>query len=44
LSGRLNNEKFIAKAPAHVVEEQRARLQELEKTAEKLRDALKRLA
>ncbi len=44
LSGRLNNEKFIAKAPAHVVEEQRARLQVLEKTAEKLRDALKRLA
>ena len=44
LSGRLNNEKFIAKAPAHVVEEQRARLQELEKTAEELRDALKRLA
>ncbi len=44
LSGRLKNEKFIAKAPAHVIEEQRTRLGELEKTAEKLREALNRLA
>ena len=42
--GKLNNEKFLAKAPDHVVEEQRTRKAEAETTRAKLNDALKRLS
>jgi len=44
LEGRLNNESFIAKAPAHVVEEQRRRKEEAEGLIETLNAALDRLA
>ena len=43
LTGRLGNEGFIAKAPANVVEEQKARLAEAKKAALKVDEALKRL-
>ncbi|EKV31533.1 Valyl-tRNA synthetase [Caenispirillum salinarum AK4] len=44
LSGKLGNEKFLAKAPADVVAEQRERLADAEGTRDKLRDAYDRLA
>lgn len=44
LSGKLGNEKFLAKAPAAVVAEQRERLADAEGTRDKLRDAVERLA
>ena len=44
LEGRLNNESFVAKAPAHVVEEQRRRKEEAEGLIETLNAALERLA
>lgn len=43
LAGRLSNEGFIAKAPANVVEEQKARLAEAKEAAVKVEEALKRL-
>ena len=43
LSAKLANENFTARAPAHVVEEQRQRKADAEATAAKLSDALKRL-
>ncbi len=43
LSGRLGNAQFTAKAPAHVVEEARVRLESERETAAKLKAALKRL-
>ncbi|MEM8793304.1 MAG: valine--tRNA ligase [Pseudomonadota bacterium] len=44
LQGKLGNEAFLAKAPEHVVDEQRDRLASAEAEAEKLRAALSRLA
>ena len=43
LDAKLSNEKFVARAPEHVVEEQRERKTEAEATAAKLEQALKRL-
>ena len=44
IKGKLSNEKFLAKAPDEVVEEQRERLAAAETEAAKLDAALKRLA
>jgi valyl-tRNA synthetase len=41
---KLANEKFVSRAPTHVVEEQRERKTEAEATVVKLQQALKRLA
>ena len=43
IDGKLNNEKFMAKAPEHVVEEQRERRANAEAAQTKLKDALSRL-
>jgi len=43
IDGKLGNEKFIAKAPEHVVEEQRERRADAEATRAKLTQALERL-
>ncbi len=43
LKGRLGNEKFVAKAPEHVVAEAREQLTDLETQAEKVKAALARL-
>ena len=43
LDAKLGNEKFVSRAPEHVVEEQRERKSEAEATAAKLEQALKRL-
>jgi valyl-tRNA synthetase len=43
LTAKLANEKFVSRAPEHVVEEQRERKSEAEATASKLQQALKRL-
>ena len=43
LRGRLGNDKFVAKAPDHVVAEARERLADEQATAEKLKAALERL-
>lgn len=43
LDAKLANEKFVSRAPEHVVEEQRERKSEAEATAAKLAQALKRL-
>ncbi|MCJ9430239.1 valine--tRNA ligase [Kordiimonas marina] len=43
LRGRLNNQGFVAKAPAHVVEEAKEQLADLEAQLEKTKAALKRL-
>ncbi|MCJ7599536.1 MAG: valine--tRNA ligase, partial [Methyloceanibacter sp.] len=43
LDAKLANEKFVSKAPEHVVEEQRERKVEAEAIAAKLEQALKRL-
>jgi valyl-tRNA synthetase len=43
LDAKLANEKFVSRAPEHVVEEQRERKTEAEATAVKLEQALKRL-
>jgi valyl-tRNA synthetase len=43
IDAKLTNEKFVARAPEHVVEEQRERKSEAEATAAKLAQALKRL-
>jgi valyl-tRNA synthetase len=43
LDAKLSNEKFVSRAPEHVVEEQRERKTEAEATAAKLAQALKRL-
>ena len=44
LKGKLNNAKFIANAPEEIVDEARARLEDLEAEAAKLDAAQKRLA
>ncbi len=43
IDAKLTNEKFVSRAPEHVVEEQRERKSEAEATAAKLAQALKRL-
>ena len=43
LDAKLSNEKFVARAPEHVVEEQRERKADAEATAARLEQALKRL-
>jgi valyl-tRNA synthetase len=43
IDAKLGNEKFVSRAPEHVVEEQRERKTEAEATAAKLAQALKRL-
>jgi len=43
LRGKLANEKFVANAPAHVVDEQRTRLEAASEEAEKLTEAKARL-
>jgi valyl-tRNA synthetase len=43
LDAKLANEKFVSRAPEHVVEEQRERKADAEATAAKLEQALKRL-
>ena len=43
LSGKLSNEGFVSKAPAAVVEGERAKLEKYKETLEKLNDALKAL-
>jgi valyl-tRNA synthetase len=43
LDAKLSNEKFVSRAPEHVVEEQRERRSEAEAVAAKLEQALKRL-
>ncbi len=43
LTKKLSNEKFISRAPAEVVEENRERLVEYERTRDKLKEALDRL-
>jgi valyl-tRNA synthetase len=43
LDAKLTNEKFVSRAPEHVVEEQRERKTEAEAVAAKLEQALKRL-
>jgi len=43
LTAKLTNEKFVSRAPEHVVEEQRERKSEAEAVAAKLEQALKRL-
>ena len=43
LDAKLGNEKFVSRAPEHVVEEQRERKAEAEATAARLAQALKRL-
>ncbi len=44
IDAKLANEKFVSRAPEHVVEEQRERKSDAEATAVKLEQALKRLA
>jgi valyl-tRNA synthetase len=44
IAGRLNNEKFVAKAPDHVIAENRKNLAEAELKASKVQEALDRLA
>lgn len=44
LKGRLSNEKFLAKAPEHVVAEAKEQLVDLEAQADKLKAALDRLS
>ena len=43
IAQKLDNENFIARAPAHVIDEQRDRKSEAQATRERLSDALKRL-
>lgn len=44
VSGRLNNENFVSKAPPHVIAENKKGLEEAEQKAIKIREALERLA
>ncbi len=44
LAGKLANEKFVSRAPAEVVEEQRLRMAETEQARAKLAEALERIA
>ena len=44
VSGRLNNENFVSKAPPHVITENKKGLEEAEQKAVKIKEALDRLA
>lgn len=44
VSGRLNNENFVSKAPDHVITENKKGLEEAQQKAEKIKQALQRLA
>lgn len=44
VAGRLNNENFVAKAPEHVIAENKKGLEEAREKAEKIKQALERLA
>ena len=44
MSGRLNNEAFVSKAPAHVIDGNKRGLAEAEQKADKLKVALERLS
>lgn len=44
VSGRLSNKNFVSKAPEHVIAENKKGLEEAEQKAEKLKQALERLA
>ena len=44
IEGRLNNEKFMAKAPDHIIAENRKNLEEAQLKASKVKEALDRLA
>ena len=44
VSGRLNNENFVSKAPDHVIAENKKGLEEAREKAEKIKQALERLA
>ena len=44
VSGRLSNEKFVAKAPPHVIAENKKGLEEAKQKADKINQALERLA
>ncbi len=44
IEGRLNNEKFMAKAPDHIIAENRKNLEEAQLKASKVNEALDRLA
>lgn len=44
VSGRLNNENFVSKAPPHVIVENKKGLEEAEQKAVKIKEALERLA
>ncbi len=44
MNGKLSNEKFVANAPADVVEKERGRLVEYGDTLESLRDSLRRIS
>ena len=43
LQGKLGNEKFVAKAPAEVVEKEKAKLQEAEQATAKLKEQYERI-
>jgi len=43
ISGRLNNEKFMSKAPQHVVAENRKNLEEAQQKAAKIKEGISRL-
>ena len=43
IKAKLNNEKFMTRAPDHVIEEQRVRLSEAEQSCHKLEGAVGRL-
>ncbi|MBT6035394.1 MAG: valine--tRNA ligase [Kordiimonadaceae bacterium] len=44
VAGRLNNENFVSKAPDHVIAENKKGLEEAEQKADKIKQALERLA
>lgn len=44
VSGRLNNENFVSKAPEHVIAENKKGLEEAKEKADKIKQALERLA
>ena len=44
VSGRLNNENFVSKAPDHVIAENKKGLEEAKEKADKIKQALERLA
>ncbi|HRW30371.1 MAG TPA: hypothetical protein P5227_10270, partial [Emcibacteraceae bacterium] len=44
VAGRLNNENFVAKAPDHVIAENKKGLEDAREKAEKINQALERLA